>query len=216
MVIKTILLSLTAAFLFFSCESTVNVGNREVSNENADTSLLVESYNVIDPVVNEYLKDELAPIRANFKRINSIDIKDWSLVLEKELNETSEGGEARFYYWNSKLEKIVVRRYAETGQSLSEFYLLNGELSFVLERTCNYNRPIYYDSTMMKENDDTEAFDPQKAETLEDRSYFSKGKMIHAIASGDCGAPFNQEYLDMEEKRLKSQLTILTNMVETK
>ncbi|MES2554725.1 MAG: hypothetical protein V4604_01165 [Bacteroidota bacterium] len=190
--------------------------NNEALNKNIDTNLLVESHNETDIAVNEYLKDQLAPIRKNFKRINSIELKDWSLVFKKELHESAEGGEATFYYWNSKLEKIVVRHFGETGQSLSEFYLLEGELSFVLERSYKYNRPMYWDSTHMKENNDTEVFDIKKSELTEDRSYFVKGKMVHAIASGDCGSPFNQEYLDKEEKRLGGELKELMSLVKNK
>jgi hypothetical protein len=58
----------------------------------------------------------------------------------------------------------------------------------------------------MKENNDTEAFDFEQSEIMEDRSYFIKGKMVHAVVSGDCGSPFNQEYLNEEGKRLKSEM----------
>lgn len=212
----TLFLVLPIAFLFCSCESAVKTHHPEPPNKNIDTNLLIESHNEQDFSMNDYLKEELAPIRANFKRINSISLKDWSSVVQKELHESAEGGAATFYYWNSNLEKIVVRHFGETGQKLTEFYLLNHELSFVLERSYNYNRPIYWDSTHMKENNDTEVFDYEKSEIMEDRSYFIKGKMVHAIVSGDCGSPFPQEYLDEEEKRLKKELKKLMSLVKNK
>lgn len=215
-VLKTILfLVLPIAFLFCNCESSVKAHHPEPQNKNTDTNLLVESCNEQDFSMNDYLKEELSPIRANFKRINSISLKNWSLVLQKELHESTQGGVATFYYWNSNLEKIVVRYFGEAGQVLTEFYLLNRELSFVLERSYNYNRPIYWDSMHMKENNDTEVFDYEKSEIIEDRSYFIKGKMVHAIVSGDCGSPFNQEYLDEEGKRLKKELKELMDLVRS-
>ncbi|MDH4474333.1 MAG: hypothetical protein QE487_17135 [Fluviicola sp.] len=196
----TCLLVLPIAFLFCSCKSSVNVHHPEPLNKNVDTNLIAESHNETDIPLNDYMKEELAPIRANFKRINSI--KKWSKVVQKDVYQSSEGGYVCFYYLNDKIEKIVERNFGETGQAISEFYILGGELSFVLKRSYNYNRPIYWDSTQMKESNDTEVFDFEKSEILEDRSYFIKGQMVHAIISGDCGAPFNQEFLDQEGKQI--------------
>jgi hypothetical protein len=204
---KSFLLILPIVFLSCDGESSVEAVKSQPPKTNvksSDTTLLAESHNEQDLVLNDYMKEQLAPIRANFKRINSID--EWSLVLQKDLYQSTEGGYVCFYYFNDQIEKIVERNFGESGQNLTEFYLLNGELSFVLERSYNYNRPLFYDSTSMKENNDTEAFDFEQSEIMEDRSYFIKGKMVHAVVSGDCGSPFNQEYLNEEGKRLKSEM----------
>jgi hypothetical protein len=207
MVQKVSILILPIVFLSCDGESSVKAVKSQPPKTNvksSDTTLLAESHNEQDLVLNDYMKEQLAPIRANFKRINSID--EWSLVLQKDLYQSTEGGYVCFYYFNDQIEKIVERNFGESGQNLTEFYLLNGELSFVLERSYNYNRPLYWDSTQMKENNDTEAFNFEQSEIMEDRSYFIKGKMVHTVVSGDCGSPFNQEYLDKEGKRLKSEL----------
>lgn len=167
-----------------------------------DTVKLKETFNEEDVPVNEYLTDKLRPIRKNFKKINSAT--SWTKIDTKELQKTTEGGQARFYYQKGKLEKIVTRNFGETFQQLTEYYLLNGKLSFVLEKSYKYNRPIYYDSTEMKENNDTETFDFEKSQIMEDRSYFENGELIHKIESGDCGAPFAKEYLLKEQKRITS------------
>lgn len=205
---------LPIAFLFCRCESSVNVHHPEPPNKNIDTNLIVESHNETDVLINDYMKEELAPIRANFKRINSI--KKWSKVVQKDVYRSTEGGYVCFYYLKDKIEKIVERNFGESGQAISEFYLLNGELSFVLERSYHYNRPLYWDSTQMKESNDTEVFDFEKSEIMEDRAYFINGKMVHAVVSGDCGSPFNQEYLDEEGKRLKSELKALMLLAKEK
>jgi hypothetical protein len=66
----------------------------------------------------------------------------------------------------------------------------------------------------MNEMNDNEAFDIDKSEIQEDRSYFENGILLHKIESGDCGAPFATEYLLAEQKRLLSQFNEL--IAETK
>src|ERR1700722_17403010 len=172
------------------------------SNDQQVRKTISESHNESDLAGNEYLQSNLKPIRENFKRINSI--LKWTSVVTKENNESTEGGETKFYYLN-RLQKIIVRQFGETFQNLKEYYLLNGNLSFVLEKSYKYNRPIYYDSTAMKENDDTTIFDMNKSEIVEIRSYFLNGKLIHQINNQDCGSPFYDEYLLGEQKRITSE-----------
>jgi len=168
-----------------------------------DTLQLRETFNQEDLPVNEYLTEELKPIRANFKRINSIS--NWTNIKTKDIWETTEGGEAKFYYLNGQLEKITIHHFGETFQKLTEYYLLNGELSFVFEKSYQYNRPIYHDSAAMKEMNDTETFDIEKSEIIEDRSYFDHGKLIHQISSQDCGSSFADSYLIKEQKRIQTE-----------
>lgn len=173
-----------------------------------DTVEPKESVNEEDLPVNEYLIDRLKPIRANFKRINSIT--KWTAV-DTVLLESSEGGIAKFYYQLGQLEKIVARQYGETFQSLTEYYLLNGQLSFVFEKQLRYNRPIYYDTTVMKENNDTAAFDPDKSGIIEIRSYFESGKLIHQLNNQDRDSPLTDDYLLGEQKRIQTDFENLVS-----
>jgi hypothetical protein len=50
---------------------------------------------------------------------------------------------------------------------------------------------MYYDLIAMKENNDTEAFDFDKSEIIEVRSYFENDKIIHKIENG------NKEFIDL-------------------
>lgn len=175
---------------------------------------LKETFNQEDLPVNEYLTERLKPIRANFKRINSI--ANWTTIKTKDIWETTEGGEAKFYYLKGQLEKITTRHFGETFQILTEYYLLKGQLSFVFTKYYKYNRPMYYDSTSMKENNDTEAFDFEKSEIIEDRSYFDNRKLLHQINSQDCGSPFADDYLLEEQKRIKADFEKLIILGTTK
>lgn len=184
---------------------TIPINNTVVTTNrlNPDSFQLKETFNQEDLPVNEYFSDRLKPIRANFKRINTIT--NWSSVDTMELSESTEGGEARFYYQNNKLAKIVARHYGETFQLLTEYYLLNGQLSFVFEKRYKYNRPIYYNATSMKEHNDTTAFDFDKSEIIEDRSYFENGTLFHQINNQDCGSPFSKGYLLKEQGRIMEE-----------
>ncbi|UHO37031.1 hypothetical protein H5J24_14820 [Chryseobacterium capnotolerans] len=167
-----------------------------------DTTRIKESRNEEDIQANEYLKDRLKPIQANFKRINSIT--QWTAIKKKIIEgESAEGGEAAYYYKGNRLEKIMARHYGEMGQLLIEYYLMNGKLSFVFEKDYKYNRPLFYDVKAMKENNDTEAFDFEKSEIIETRNYFEKGNLIHIVNSQDCGAPFSGDYMREEDKSIK-------------
>ena len=119
-----------------------------------------------------------------------------------ELQVSTEGGEAVYYYQDGKLEKIITTAYGETYRLLSEYYLPDGKISFVYEKHLKYNRPFYYDSTAMKGNLDTETFDLKKSELIEVRSYFEKGKLLHQISNQDCGSPFADDFLLAEQKRI--------------
>lgn len=178
-----------------------------------DTMVLQETFQQDDVPLNEYLMDSLEPIRKNFRNINFTT--EWTSVDKIDLLEPTEGGEVSFYYSNKSLKKITTKVFGETAQQLTEYYLLDGELSFVFEKSYTYNRPIYWDSTRMQENGDDQAFDFDLSEITEDRSYFKNGKLIHKIESADCGAPFGAEYLLKEQNRLTEnfgQLLVLAKV----
>lgn len=180
-----------------------------------DTTRIKESHNEEDIDTNEYLKDRLKPIQANFKRINLIT--QWTDIKKKNIEgESTEGGEAAYYYKNNRLEKVIVRHYGETRQALIEYYLLNGKLSFVFEKDYHYNRPLFYDAKMMKENNDTEAFDFNKSEITETRNYFENGSLLHIVENQDCGAPFSGDYMREQDKSLKDDFKRLLKLEKEK
>ncbi|MBY0066238.1 MULTISPECIES: hypothetical protein [Empedobacter] len=74
-------------------------------------------------IISKDFKNKLDPIKSNFNRINSIKI--WTKIKEIETDDSTEGGFINYYFLNDKLEKIVVRKFGESGQYLAEYYLLN-------------------------------------------------------------------------------------------
>ncbi|MGY3795182.1 hypothetical protein [uncultured Aquimarina sp.] len=188
--------------IIFSLSILLNIPTIYGQNngEQHKSTKLEESFNQNDEIINEYLLDELRPIRESFKKINSTT--NWTEIKEKELRETTEGGEAKFYYLKDDLSKIVTIQFGKTFQKLTEYYLSDNGLSFVFEKSYKDNRPIYYDSKTKEENNDTEEFDFEKSEIIEERSYFKSNKLIHQLNNQDCGSPFPLDYLLKEEKRI--------------
>ena len=176
--------------------------NKKVENKLLDSFQLRETFNKLDKPSNEFLTVRLKPIRQNFKRINSISSKDWTSIVTNDLEGTNEGGVVTYYYFDKKLEKVVTKEFGESFQVLTEYFLLDNEISFVFEKSLQYNRPIYQDSSAMKKLDDNQSFDVDKSEIIEDRSYFEKGKLINQLNNQDCGSPFSDDYLKEEQTRI--------------
>ncbi len=201
-------------FINFGYAGSFNHESSDLSDRiKKDTAKIKAAFCEDDIAANEYLKDRLKPIRTNFKRINSIT--QWTSVLKKDIEgESAEGGEATFFFKGKRLEKVLARHYGEMGQALIEYYLMNGQLSFVFQKDYKYNRPMFYDIKAMKENNDTEAFDFNKSEIMENRNYFEKGHLFHIVNSQDCGAPFSSEYMAEEEKSIQDDFKRLMELLK--
>lgn len=175
---------------------------------------LKETHNQEDTAWDSFPAVRLQSIRDNFKRINSI--ASWPDTVTVGLSETTDGGEARYYFREGKLEKITAQQYGETFHQLTEYYLLNGQLSFVYDRSYRYNRPMYYDSAAMKENKDTETFDPKKATLVETRSYFENGQLLHQIHHNETNDTPASSRQTEEQKRLLEDFQKLVKLSKAK
>ncbi len=158
-------------FSLTSCETKTQTEDKKSTKIKVSktSKLIPESKNQTDIPVNDTLTTILKPIRENFRRLNSIEYGNWSSVFTKEMEGTTEGCEVTFYHWNADLDKIVTKEYSETFQVLTEYYFLNGNISFVLQKTLNYNRPIYQNNAKMEEINDNEAFDLSKSKITAER-----------------------------------------------
>ena len=182
------------------------------SNPTYNSVVPKETIQEIDTVEDRDIEEILRLIRENFKRINSKT--DWTFIKNKNLWESAEGGEVKYYYTGDTIEKIIIRQFGETGQILTEYYLLNGDLSFVFEKSVNYNRPIYWDTAKSDENNDNQTFDFGKSEIIEVRSYFDRGKLIRQIKSQDLATPLSDDYLLEEQERLTAQFDKLVEIIK--
>ncbi len=185
--------------LLFSCRNQTSTAQNSPSAPE-----IINPDKTKEDTYEEFMVERLDPIRAYVKSLDNPN-REWSLVLKKETHFSSEGGEAIFYNWNGKLQKVEAISFGEMGQVNAKYYLKNDTLVFVYEKVLQYNRPIYQDEKRMKDLGDTEFFDLEKSEVIETESYFENGKLIRSIDNQDCRAPYNQEYRDMEQKRLHKE-----------
>ena len=200
----------------YSCNSTQNnipeIKADSLKNTGTIDTLSDQFLNVSDTASDSNFHREIFSIRENYKRINSI--QKWTSVVTRDLEgESTEGGEARYFYVNGSLQKITARHFGEIFQATAEYYLLENQLSFVYEKTFKYNRPITYDSAQMKANGDTEVFDINKSEIIEKRSYFKDGKLVYGIDNRE-HLPLSKGELQQEEKTLKEAFESLMKSVK--
>jgi hypothetical protein len=167
-----------------------------------------------DTAENKQLLQDVQTIQNNFKRLNATTA--WMRIDSISLEESTEGGIAKFYYLQEGLAKIIVQNFGETGRQATEFYLLNGALSFAFEKTYFYNRPIYYDTAAMKTYGDEEVFDMKKAKVAELRSYFKNNTLLYQVPGTSNNEPISKEHLLQEEKRISSYLSRLRQMANSK
>jgi hypothetical protein len=179
----------------------------------AATALRQDSVRQGAPTTNDELarEQQLDSIRAHVQRLNGI--RKWSRVEKRSLNRSAEAGEAVFCYQAGAVVKVVAHDYGETGKSLSEYYLLGGQLSFVYEQETRYNRPFYYDQATARQNGGDEAFDPAKASVEETRSYFADGQLIRQLRGKATEKNPTGEQLGVEQMRLRTDYNDLLQIL---
>jgi hypothetical protein len=188
-------ITVTPLFLFLSCSED----KPRQPGTLADTT---QSQPAQDTSYSEMVAHRIKPMEVNVERIEAI--QNWTSVSTVNTeDESTEGGYTRYYYLDRVLEKVVNVQFGESGRQLTEYYLLNGKLSFVLEKNYTYNRPVYWDSVTARQNNDKEVFDIDKSEIEEAKSYFQDGEIMVQVYS-DCGAPNDREFEQKEGKRIQT------------
>ena len=172
--------------ILFGCTVSFAQKQKIILKESQQSETLIENNQTSD----------IKLIQANFKRINTIG--KWSKITQYETDDSADGGYINYYYNNDKLEKIVVRKFGESGQYLAEYYLLKAKLSFVFEKDLKYNVPYY-----LKE------FNYDDSEIIEDRFYYLNNKLITYKSNQDEGAPFSDSFIKNEEKRVLKEFNQL-------
>ncbi len=224
---KYYLLLLSFVFIF-SCDTQTNASSSSEHDEPSSDSTHLETDSDTHPehenevkiveelpdlaiinsdVIQEKIGESFLPIKYNFLKINAIE--KWDNISSKDIEGSTEGGIATYYTREGQILKIKTEQLGEMGKSISHYYLNDGQLSYAFSETHEYNRPIYYDSTAMVENNDTEYFNPEASIIGISEYFFEKNQLIRIIENMDCGAPFSQDYRDGEEEWLLGQMEIL-------
>lgn len=111
-------------------------------------------------------------IDKNYNRINTI--KKW--IQEKEVTnyiayDEGTDNKVTLFYTGNKLEKIKVILNRKDFKKETQYYFLNNELSFVIDKLTTYQKPNQI----------------KNSKTLIDKLYFENGKLIHLIKKQDSG-----------------------------
>jgi hypothetical protein len=120
-------------------------------------------------------------------------------------------GRTLFYYDNKDLQKISCRTLTETSQFLTEFYLKNGQLFLVRERSCLYDRPIGYDSVSIVHNHEMD-FSPEKHGIQETIDFFQGDALLRSMPLKEKGIYRGKIYLLLIEKRLLQEFNAALNL----
>ena len=140
----------------------------------AITILLIFTINIC---YGQNIDNRISEIRKLYISINSnqnlnkdsIDISD----------ESSEGRQLISYKDSSgNLRKLVTVFNGESGKLIEEFYISNDKLIFAFTERYDYNRPIYWDDKVAKENGDNVVFEYNKSVISENRYYFDNNEIL--------------------------------------
>jgi hypothetical protein len=209
---------------FSSCG--IDSKNKSVKDDLISTTIDTLSQTEIQPqeavneesfYENESKKDKLKRIKENTKRIDLI--KEWSAINKRALTETAKGGAAEYYYLYGQLEKIVTHQFDKTFQLFTEYYLLNGQLSFVSEKIQIYNcsYTMSEDSLNWIENKDLIVSDTEYSKFRYYKDYFEKGELIDQVTLDHCTySPFDSEWLMARYKRRQTDFDELIKLVKKK
>jgi hypothetical protein len=141
------------------------------------TKLTVLIIFAISSCIGQSIDDRIKEIRKEYSIINNYqNLSTDSIDL---LGESTESGYLKtFKDSKGKLRKIIAVFYSETGKGTEEFYIQNDKLIFVFIQRCDYNRPIYWDDKLAKENRDSVVFDYNKSKISENRYYFDDNEKL--------------------------------------
>lgn len=197
---KQHILQITLIILIISCRNNTNTVKENDDSKDATSVVSKDTSKTSIPSViiqeDSILHDTIAAIRENYNRIQAV--KNWTKVEKRELAQSSEGGEATYYYTGKNIEKVTAVHYSEMGQLLQEFYLKDGGLSFVFEKELSYPKP----------------FDIEHAKDRETRSYFYDRKLIRQLGGEKENAPGNKNLLHQEQERIVEDFGKLMGMAE--
>ena len=130
---------------------------------------------------NVNVESKIAQIRKDYAPTSAI--KNY-IVKDLEDDEQSiEGGVIR-YYQNGIVKNIITEYFGETWRGTTEYYVKNGKVYFIFDKTEKYNVPYYVNAEWYKRDNMKvgEVFDSRKSKISEKRYYFDENmKLIRYV-----------------------------------
>ena len=124
------------------------------------------------------IEGKITQIRKDFTNTNAV--KNYVIKEVEDSEQSTDGGVVKYYFQNGVVKKIVAEHFGESWNSLTEYYVKNGKVYFIFNRTEKYNVPYYINADWYRENDVEigEVFDSKKSEIFEKRYYFDENMKL--------------------------------------
>ena len=88
------------------------------------------------------IEGKIAQIRKDFSSTNAV--KNYVIKEVEDSDQSTDSG---------VVKKIVAEYFGESGNNLTEYYIKNGKVYFIFDKTEKYSVPYYVDSKWYKENE---------------------------------------------------------------
>ena len=128
------------------------------------------------------IENRIAQIRKDYANTNVV--KNYVVKEIDDLEESTDGGIVKYYSQNGIVKKIIVEHYGESWNGLTEYYIKNGKVYFIFDKTEKYNVPYYVNADWYKRENVKvgEVFDNKKSKISEKRYYFDENmKLIRYV-----------------------------------
>ena len=155
------------------------------------------------------IEGKIAQIRKDFSSTNAV--KNYVIKEVEDPDQSTDGGVVKYYLQDGVVKKIVAEYFGESGNNLTEYYIKNGKVYFIFDKTEKYNVPYYVDSKWYKENEikNGEIFDKRKSKFFEKRYYFDENeKLIRYIDENKKIVENGKKLREIEKDVLKEYFKI--------
>ena len=128
------------------------------------------------------IENRVAQIRKDFMSTNAA--KNYAIREADDSDRSTEGGVIRYYFQNGIVKKIITEYFGETWRETTEYYVKNGKVYFIFDKTQKYNVPYYVNADWYKRDNMKvgEVFDSRKSKISEKRYYFDENmKLIRYV-----------------------------------
>ena len=103
------------------------------------------------------IEGKIAQIRKDFESTNAV--KNYVIKEVEDPEQSTDGGIVKYFSQNGIVKKIVVEHFGESWNSLTEYYVKNGKVYFIFDKSEKYNVPYYVDKRKSKFSEQRYYFD---------------------------------------------------------
>jgi len=131
-----------------------------------------------------FRKSVIIVVLVSLVSFGNVNVESKIAQIRKDYASTREGGVIRYYFQNGIVKKIITEYFGETWRGTTEYYVKNGKVYFIFDKTEKYNVPYYVNAEWYKRDNMKvgEVFDSRKSKISEKRYYFDENmKLIRYV-----------------------------------